>query len=68
MVDLKAKGINASFIWISCNGYCQPNIATDGTASAPTATFWKNCDSLFKYAQQNGVYIMATMMSFDHTK
>lgn len=68
MVDLKNKGINASRIWISCNGDGQPSVAADGTVSAPSATFWKNCDSLFKFAQANGVYIMATMMSFDHTK
>lgn len=68
MIDLKSKGINAARIWFSCNGDGQPSVATDGTASAPTAAFWKNCDSLFAAAKRNGVYIMATMMSFDHTK
>jgi GH35 family endo-1,4-beta-xylanase len=68
MVDLKSKGINAARIWFSCNGSGQPSVASDGTASAPTAAFWKNCDSLFASAKRNGVYIMATMMSFDHTK
>ena len=68
MVDLKNKGINAARIWFSCNGSGQPSIATDGTVSAPTAAFWANCDHLFAQAQANGVYIQATMMSFDHTK
>jgi len=68
MIDLKSKGINAARIWFSCNGSGQPSVASDGTTSAPTAAFWKNCDSLFASAKRNGVYIMATMMSFDHTK
>ena len=68
MVDLKNKGINAARIWFSCNGAGQPSIATDGTVSAPTAAFWANCDHLFAQAQANGIYIQATMMSFDHTK
>lgn len=68
MSDLKSKGINAARIWFSCNGDGQPNVATDGTVSAPSAAFWTNCDHLFAQAQVNGVYIMATMMSFDHTK
>jgi hypothetical protein len=67
MVDLKAKGINASRIWFTCNGGGQPTIANDGTCTVSQA-FWNNCDHLFAQAQNNGVYIMATMMSFDHTK
>ena len=68
MADLKANGINSTRIWFSCNGDGQPNVATDGTVSAPTAAFWTNCDHLFAQAQANGVYVMATLMSFDHTK
>ncbi len=67
MADLKAKGINASRIWFTCNGGGQPTIANDGTCTVSQA-FWNNCDHLFTQAQNNGVYIMATMMSFDHTK
>ena len=69
MVNLKNKGINAARIWFSCDGNGQPKISTDGsTTSAPSAAFWQNCDSLFASAKKNGIYIMATMMSFDHTK
>ena len=67
MADLAAKGINASRIWFTCNGGGQPTIAADGTCTVSQA-FWTNCDHLFIQAQNNGVYIMATMMSFDHTK
>ncbi len=68
LVDLKNKGINATRIWFSCDGNGQPSIASDGTVSAPSAKFWSDCDDLFKNAQANGIYIYATMMSFDHTK
>ena len=68
MQDLKACGINATRIWFSCNGDGQPKVASDGTVSAPTQAFWNNCDDLFEYAQLNGIYVMATLMSFDHTK
>lgn len=65
---LKANGINASRVWISCNGDVQPNINTDGTVTGVSAQFWANLDDFFASAKENGIYIMATMMSFDHTK
>jgi hypothetical protein len=68
MVNLKNKNINSARIWFSCNGQGQPSISSSGVASAPTQAFWNNCDSLFSSAKANGVYIMATLMSFDHTK
>jgi hypothetical protein len=68
MLALKNKGINATRIWFSCDGGGQPSIASDGTVSAPTAAFWNNCDDLFASAKANGIYVQATMMSFDHTK
>ncbi|HSY60644.1 MAG TPA: hypothetical protein VK796_02160, partial [Cytophaga sp.] len=68
LVNLKNKGINSTRIWFSCNGAGQPSIASDGTVSAPSAAFWANCDDLFSQAKTNGIYIYATMMSFDHTK
>ncbi|MFM7023768.1 MAG: T9SS type A sorting domain-containing protein [Flavobacteriales bacterium] len=67
MANLKAKGINSSRIWFSCSGGGQPTIASDGTCTV-SQNFLNNCDHLFAQAQSNGIYIMATMMSFDHTK
>ncbi|MGN6646449.1 MAG: hypothetical protein ACTHJT_07960, partial [Cytophaga sp.] len=65
---LKANGINASRVWISCNGDVQPNINSDGTVTGTSTQFWANLDDFFQSAKANGIYIMATMMSFDHTK
>ncbi len=65
---LKANGINATRIWISCNGDVQPNINGDGTVTGVSTQFWANADDFFQSAKNNGIYVMATMMSFDHTK
>ncbi|ABG59412.1 T9SS type A sorting domain-containing protein [Cytophaga hutchinsonii] len=65
---LKANGINATRVWISCNGDVQPNINTDGTVTGVSTQFWANVDDFFQSAKNNGIYVMATMMSFDHTK
>ena len=66
--NMKNNGMNSSRVWISCNGDVQPNINTDGTVTGVSAQFWNNLDNFFASAQTNGIYIMATMMSFDHTK
>jgi len=68
MKNLKANGINAARIWFSCDGAGQPSISSTGSVNAPSTQFWQNCDSLFASAKRNGIYIMATMMSFDQTK
>ncbi|MCU0430140.1 MAG: cellulase family glycosylhydrolase [Cytophagaceae bacterium] len=65
---LKSYGINSSRVWISCNGDVQPNINSDGTVTGASSQFWDNLDNFFESARTNGIYIMATMMSFDHTK
>ncbi len=66
--NMKNSGMNSSRVWISCNGDVQPNINSDGTVTGVSAQFWANLDNFFASAQTNGIYIMATMMSFDHTK
>ena len=64
---LKNKGINCSRIWISCDGNGAVLTDSSGVTGLPT-TFFNDCDSLFSIAQRNGIYIIPTMMSFDHCK
>lgn len=64
--SLHDNGVNATRVWITCNGETGINIATDGTVSGATAAHWSNLDTLFQLAKTNGIYIMATLMSFDH--
>src|SRR5664279_4324339 len=65
--SLKSNGINCSRIWISCDGNGAVLAGPSGvTGLAPN--FFKDCDTLFAIAKRNGIYIDATMMSFDHCK
>lgn len=61
-------GINSSRIWISCDGTVQPIIQADGTVTGVSQKFWNNVDDMLDRAKNHKIYIMATMMSFDHTK
>ncbi|MDR0473034.1 MAG: InlB B-repeat-containing protein [Treponema sp.] len=63
---LKAAGINATRIWINCNGYGSITIAADGTVSGATAKHWQDLDKLFALAKKHKIYIKATLLSFDH--
>ena len=65
---LQNDGINSVRIWISCGGDLQPYINTDGTVTGVSAAFWNNVDDMVSRAKNHGLYIMPTMMSFDHVK
>ncbi|MBP3965590.1 cadherin-like beta sandwich domain-containing protein [Paenibacillus lignilyticus] len=65
---LHANGVNASRVWITSNGEVGINIDAEGHVSGATAAHWNDLDSLFYLAQKHGVYIMATLLSFDHMK
>lgn len=65
---LKESGINACRVWISCNGDVGIDIDDKGYVSGATGSHWSNVDKLFQIADENGIYIMATLMSFDHFK
>ncbi len=64
--QLHENGINATRVWISCNGEVGININSAGQVSGCTPAFWTNLDSLFQIARQRQVYIKATLISFDH--
>ena len=64
---LKNNGINSSRIWISCDSRGAVQSSSEGVTGM-TESFFRDCDSLFSIAKKNGIYIKATMMSFDHCK
>lgn len=66
--ELHDAGINASRIWISCNGDVGMIISSDGTVDGATTAYWEDLDTLFALAEKHEIYIMATLMSFDHFK
>jgi hypothetical protein len=65
---LKAAKINATRVWITCNGEVGINIDSNGYISGATTAHWNNLDDFFSLAQSKGVYVMATLLSFDHFK
>jgi uncharacterized protein (TIGR02145 family) len=65
---IRQAGGNASRIWITCNGDVGINISETGLVSSATAAHWSNLDNMFALAAKHKVYIMATLISFDHTK
>jgi hypothetical protein len=65
---VKESGGNCMRVWISCNGEEGILIDSVGFVSGATNAHWRNLDDLFDLAETHKVYIMATMLSFDHTK
>lgn len=63
--QLKANGINATRVWIICNGETGVNIDNSGYVSGATSAFWSDLDSLFQLAQNNHIYLEPTLLSFD---
>ncbi len=65
---IKAAGGNATRIWITCSGETAVNIDTAGHVSGATQAHWDNLADMFSLAQSNKIYVLATLISFDHTK
>ncbi|MCM1578937.1 MAG: cellulase family glycosylhydrolase [Ruminococcus sp.] len=65
---LHNEGVNASRIWINCAGMSIVRLKSDGTVHTIDEQHWKDLDTLFDLAEKHGIYIMATILSFDHFK
>lgn len=65
---LHDHGINATRVWITCNGEVGILIDLDGAISGATPAHWADLDRLFQIAAKHRVYVMAALMSFDHFK
>jgi len=65
---IRQTGGNASRIWITCNGDVGINISETGFVFSATDEHWEDLDDMFALAAKHQVYIMATLISFDHTK
>lgn len=61
-------GFNSCRIWINCSGDNGIEIDESGYVSGATDAHWEDLDSLFSIAAENEIYVMATLMSFDHFK
>ncbi|MGN0589633.1 MAG: cellulase (glycosyl hydrolase family 5) [Ruminiclostridium sp.] len=61
-------GFNSCRIWINCSGDKAIDIDENGYVSGTSEKHWQDLDSLFSLAAENEIYVMATLMSFDHFK
>jgi len=66
--QLASAGINCTRVWLSCDGGQGMDITSSGYVVGPTAQFWADVDSLMQIAQNRGIYVMAALISFDHSK
>lgn len=66
--QLKEAGVNATRIWFNCNGNVGIKLNNDGSFNCVTDKHWQDVDKLFELAAKHEIYIMATMISFDHFK
>lgn len=66
--QLAADNINCTRIWINCNGERAIRLKSTGEIKEITEEHWIDLDKLFAIAEKHKVYIMATLLSFDHFK
>ena len=66
--QLAEDNINCTRIWLNCNGEHIVQLNDDGKIVGVNEGHWTDLDKLFDIAEKHGVYIMATLLSFDHFK
>ncbi len=66
--QLAEDNINCTRIWINCNGESVVRLKSTGEIKEINEGHWTDLDKLFSIAEKYGVYVMATMLSFDHFK
>ncbi len=65
---LHDSGVNSVRVWITCDGTVGIDIDENGYVSGATDAHWSALNLLFALAKKHEIYIMATLISFDHFK
>ena len=65
---LEADNINCTRIWVNCNGEGVVQLDDSGKIKSINQGHWNDLDKLFKIAEKHHVYVMPTILSFDHFK
>lgn len=66
--DLHGIGVNAVRVWVNCDSMVAIKLKPSGEVREVTEKFWQDVDSLFEIAAENQIYLMPTLLSFDHCK
>ncbi len=65
---LAEDGMNCTRIWINCNGESIVKLDKNGEITEINEEHWSDLDKLFALAQKYKIYLMPTLLSFDHFK
>lgn len=65
---LAEDNINCTRIWVNCDGQSIVRLNSSGEVYNIAEEHWTDLDKLFSLAEKYGVYVMATLLSFDHFK
>lgn len=66
--QLAQDNINCTRIWVNCNGTTTVRLKSTGGIKNINENHWTDLDKLFDIAEKYEVYIMPTLLSFDHCK
>ncbi|MBQ8175486.1 MAG: cellulase family glycosylhydrolase, partial [Oscillospiraceae bacterium] len=66
--DLHAIGVNAVRIWVNCDSMVSIKLKPSGQVREVVEKHWTDVDKLFEIAEKNQIYLMPTLLSFDHCK
>ncbi len=68
LARLASDNINCTRIWINCNGEGVVQLDDSGAIRGVNSAHWSDLDKLFALAEKHHVYLMPTLLSFDHFK
>lgn len=66
--DLHDIGVNAVRVWVNCNSMVSIRLKNTGEVKEVIEKHWQDVDKLFEIAEKHQIYLMPTLLSFDHFK
>lgn len=65
---LESDSINCTRIWVNCAGMNTVRLKSTGEIKEVNEKHWEDLDKLFALAEKYHVYVIPTLLSFDHFK
>lgn len=66
--DLHDIGVNAVRVWVNCDSMVSIKLKPSGEVREVSEQHWTDIDQLFDIAEKHQIYLMPTLLSFDHCK
>lgn len=66
--DLHEIGVNSVRVWVNCNSMVGIKLKPSGQVREVLEKHWTDIDQLFEIAEKHQIYLMPTLLSFDHCK